>query len=44
MIPFFLRIQLNLYKRSNKSKRFHLKMESSEETATTVVALLNVKK
>ena len=31
------------YKSSNKSNRFHLKMESNVETATAIVALLLVK-
>ena len=32
------------YKCSNKSNRFHLKMESSEETAAAIVASLLVKR
>ena len=32
------------YKCSNKSNRFHLKMESNEETAAAIVALLFVKR
>ena len=32
------------YKCSNKANRFHLKMESDEETATAIVALLLVKR
>ena len=32
------------YKCSNKSNRFHLKMESNEETAAAIVALLLVKR
>ena len=41
---FFAEIQWNLYKCSNKFNRFHLKMESDEETATAIVALVLVKK
>ena len=44
MVSFFFKIQLNLFKYSNKSNIFQLKMESDEETATTIVALLLVKK
>ena len=33
---FFFKIQSNLYKWSNKSKRFLLKMESDEETANAI--------
>ena len=32
------------YKCSNKSNRFHLKMERKEETAAAIVALLLVKR
>ena len=32
------------YKCTNKSNRFHLKMESNEETAAAIVALLFVKR
>ena len=32
------------YKCSNKSNRFHLKMESNEETAAAIVALLFMKR
>ena len=44
MIPFFFKTQWNLYKCSNKSNRFYLKMESNEETAAAVVALILAKK
>ena len=44
MISFFLEIQWNLFKWSNKSNRFHLKMESDEETTAVIVALLLVQK
>ena len=42
IFPF--KIQLNLFKYSNKSKKFQLKMESDEETiAAAIVVLLLVK-
>ena len=44
MIPFFFKFQCYLYKCSNRSNRFHLKMESDKETAAAIVALLLVKK
>ena len=44
MIPFFFKTQWILCRCSNKSNRFHLKMESDEETAAAIVALLFVKK
>ena len=44
MIPFFFKTQWNLYKWSNKCNKFYLKMESDEETATGIIALLFVKK
>ena len=37
-------MQWSLFKYSNKSNKFHLKMESYEETATAIVALLLNKK
>ena len=44
MTAFFFKIQWNLNKCSNKSNRVRLKMESDEETAGAIVALLLVKK
>ena len=44
IILFLFYVQWNLYKCSNKSNRFHLKMESDEETATAIFVLLLVKK
>ena len=43
MVSFFFKIQSNLFKYSNKSNRFQLKMESDEETAAAIVALLLAK-
>lgn len=43
-MPFFSKIQWNLYKCLNKSNRLHLKMETDEEIATAIVASLLVKK
>ena len=44
MVSFLFKVQLYLFKYSNKSNRFHLKTESDEETAATIVALLLIKK
>ena len=44
MIPFYFKIQWNLYRCSNKSSRSHLKTESDEETAADAVASLLVQK
>ena len=44
MIPFYFKIQWNLYRCLNKSSRSHLKMESDEETAADAVASLLVQK
>ena len=44
MISLIFKIQWSLFKYSNKSNKFHLKMESYEETATAIVALLLNKK
>ena len=35
---------MNLIRCSNKANRFHLKMESDEETVAAIVSLLLVKK
>ena len=44
MVSFFFKIQRNLFKYSNKSNRFHFRIECDEETAADViVALLLVK-
>ena len=44
MILLLFKIQWNLYKCSDKSNWFHLKMKNDEETAAAIVALLLVKK
>ena len=44
IVIFPFKIQLNLFKYSNKSNKFQLKMESDEETiAAAIVVLLLVK-
>ena len=44
MVSFFSKVQWNLFKYSNKFKRFQLKMESNEKNAAAIVALLLLKK
>ena len=40
MITFFFKTQRILHRGWNKSNRFHLKMESDEETVAAITALL----
>ena len=44
MIIFYHFLMKPFYKCSNKSNRFHLKMESNEETAAAIVVSLLVKR
>ena len=43
-MSFFSKVQWNLFKYSNKFKRFQLKMESNEKNAAAIVASLLFKK